>query len=466
VLPESDAAALEGALMDASVQRGVESKALRSTDREEAPAPPATRPAPPARGPATPSLPGPDVYGYRLPNGIRLYVVPRRDVPVVAARAAFAGGLLAENADTAGLSSFTASMWLRGTQSLSAAEFARQTEGLAAEIDGFSGRSSLGLTLETLAEKLEPALELFAQVLLEPAFESAEIEKERRETLAAIDRREDRLAQRAFLLFAETHYRSHPYRQPLLGTRHAVPRFDRDLIRAHHDRLIRARNCTLAFAGDVDPDDLAMRISALLGGLDAGAFQAPDPSPEAAPREIRTAELRKERAQGHLVIGFRGLCVDDEDRFALEVISQLLAGQGGRLFLELRDRRSLAYTVNAVNVEGVAPGYFGVYIATAPDKLEAARRGLLEELQRVVDGPPDPADLERAKRYLIGNFAIDQQRNASHAALVSLDSLYGLGPDAYRAYPDRVESVTSEDVLRVARRVIDLTAYTQAQVRP
>ncbi len=466
VLPESDAAALGRAVVEASVARGIESKALRSASREEVPAALTPRPAAAARGAASVCLPGPDVFGYTLPNGVSLYVVPRRDVPVVAARAAFAGGLLAEDADTAGLSSFTASMWLRGTQSLSAAEFARQTEGMAAEIDGFSGRSSLGLTLETLAEKLEPALELFAQVLLEPAFEPEEIEKERRETLAAIDRREDRLAQRAFLLFAETHYRSHPYRQPMLGTRHSVPRFDRDLLRAHHDRLIRARNCSLAFAGDVDPDALAERISAHLGGLDAGAFQAPEPAPEPAPREIRTAEVRKERAQGHLVIGFRGLCVGDGDRFALDVITQLLAGQGGRLFLELRDRRSLAYTVNAVNVEGVAPGYFGVYIATAPEKLEDARRGLLEELQRVVDGPPDPADLERAKRYLIGNFAIDQQRNATHAALVSLDALYGLGPDAYRTYPDHVESVTSEEVLRVARRVIDLNAYTQAQVRP
>ncbi len=166
------------------------------------------------------------------------------------------------------------------------------------------------------------------------------------------------------------------------------------------------------------------------------------------------------------MIGFRGLTVDDEDRYALEVISQLLAGQGGRLFLELRDRRSLAYALNAVNVEGVAPGYFAVYIATAPEKYEEARSGLLEQLARLAASPPDEGELDRARRYLAGAFAIDRQRNAAHAAHVALDALYGLGADASRDHPARIASVSKDDVLRVAQRVIDLDAYTLAAVRP
>ncbi len=180
-----------------------------------------------------------------------------------------------------------------------------------------------------------------------------------------------------------------------------------------------------------------MRVSTHLAGLEGGAFEAPSPALEEPPREIREAEIRKDRAQAHLVIGFRGVSVHDDDRFALEVISQLLAGQGGRLFLELRDRRGLAYAVNAVNVEGVAPGFFAVYIATAPEKLDEARSGLLEELDRLVQAPPAPDELERAKRYLVGTHAIDRQRNAVHAAHAALDGLYGLGPDAMRPYPEQ-----------------------------
>lgn len=409
---------------------------------------------------------GPDVIGYELPGGGALHVIPRPEVPVVAARAAFLGGLLAENAGNSGITAFLTSMWLRGTRGHSAADFARSAESLAIEIDGFCGRSSLGMTLEAPSSQLDQALDLFAEALLEPSLDVDEIERERRDTLAAIERREDRLGQRAFLLFTETHFQNHPYRQSLLGSEEAVASIDRAALEAHHAWLIRAPNLSLAVSGRVDPDAVAARVSARLSDLEAGAFERPAPPDEPPPREIRSAELRKDRAQAHLVIGFRGLTVADPDRLTLEVISQILAGQGGRLFLELRDRRSLAYSVSAMNVEGFAPGYFAVYIATSPEKFEDAHTGLLEELRKLVEAPPEDWELDRARRYLIGNFVIDQQRNAVHAAQVSLDTLYGLGPRDHAAYPERIAAVGKEDVLRVARRIIDLDAYTLATVRP
>jgi zinc protease len=447
VRSEAFARELDGATIAAAVRRGVESN---------------------ARAFAVPRAIGTrsEIHSYALRDGGRLHVIPRRSVPVVAARAAFLGGLLSEDAETSGLTHFLTSMWLRGTRSHSTADFARATESLAAEIDGFCGRSSLGATLETPVEGLEPALELLAEVLLAPAFDPDEIERERSDILAAIERREDRLGQKAFLLFAETHFRSHPYRQSLLGTAESVAAFDAEQVAAHHRRLVRAPNLSLAIAGDVDPDEIAVRLSAHLAGLEGGAFETPAPCPEEPPHEIREAEIHKDRAQAHLVIGFRGVNVHDEDRFALELISQLLAGQGGRLFLELRDRRGLAYAVNAVNIEGMAPGYFAVYIATAPEKLDEARTGLLEELDRLVQAPPANGEFERAKRYLVGANAIDRQRNTVHAAHAALDGLYGLGPDAMCAYPERIAAVGAEDLLRTARRIIQLDTYTLALVRP
>jgi zinc protease len=150
----------------------------------------------------------------------------------------------------------------------------------------------------------------------------------------------------------------------------------------------------------------------------------------------------------------------------LDVITQLLAGQGGRLFLELRDRRGLAYSVSAVNVEGAAPGFFAVTIGTSPEKLDEARRGILDELETLVAGPPPADELARARRYLIGNFEIDRQRSAVRAAHMAIDALYGLGPEAQRTYAASIAAVTAEDVLRVARRVIDLAAPVEAVIRP
>jgi len=407
----------------------------------------------------------PELVSYALPGGAALHVVPRRSVPLVAARAALRGGLLAEDPSTSGLTAFLASMWLRGTEGHSAAAFARAVESRAADIDVFAGRSSFGLTLEAPSAALEPAFDLFCEVLAEPAFDAAELERERSETLAAIERREDRLGQRAFQLLAEQLFLEHPYRMPTLGSAEVIGVLDRDGVIAHHERLVRTPNLVVAVAGDVDPDAVAHMLSVRLAELDRSAFTPPFPPLEDPPREIRRAELRKDRAQAHLAIGFRGVSVADDDRFVLELISQLLAGQSGRLFLELRDRQGLAYSVTATSVEGVAPGYFAVYIATSPEKLDVARAGLLDQLQRLVDSALRDAELEAARRHLIGNFAIDRQRNAVHAAQASLNALYGLGADASSSYPERIRAIGGKDVLRVAQRIVRLDAYCEAAVR-
>jgi zinc protease len=324
----------------------------------------------------------------------------------------------------------------------------------------------MGAHLEVTSENLLPALDLFAEVLLEPGFDAEEIERERRETLAAIDRREDQLAQRAFALFQQTEFETHPYRQSIIGERETVERFDAATIQAHQDRLIQLPNLVLSVAGDVDPDEIAAAMSSRLSGLSPGPFALESPPPEPERSGVREARWSKDREQAHLVIGFRGLTVDDPDRHVLEVISQILAGQGGRLFLDLRDKRSLAYSVSAMNIEGVAPGFFAVYIATSPDKLDVAERGIHEHLDRLVSEAPGADELVHTKRHLTGNYAIDQQRNAARAAHIALDSLYGLGPREHLAYPEHIEAVTRDDVLRVAQRVLRLDAYTLALVAP
>jgi zinc protease len=446
LLPEEDRTSVDEAVIRRAVSRGVERAARKMR-------------APVARSRA------PECVSYELPGGAALHVVSRPQVPIFAARAALRGGLLAEDASTSGLTAFLASMWLRGTASHSAAGFSRAIESRAADIDAFSGRSSFGLTLEAPSTSLEATLDLFAEALLQPAFDPAEIERERAETLAAIERREDRLGQRTFLLLTEQLYREHPYRMPTLGRAEVIAGLDRETVLAHHQRLVKAGNLVIAVAGDVDPDAIARAIASRLVDLDASPFTEPAPPLEPTPDAIRRAELVKDREQAHLAIGFRGVSVADEDRFALEVISQILAGQSGRLFLELRDKQGLAYSVTATSVEGLAPGYFAVYIATSPQKLERARAGLFAELERLIESAPAIEEVDAARRHLLGNFAIDRQRNAVHAAQTSLNALYGLGRDAGDRYPGQIAAVGPEDVLRVARRIVKLDAYTEAVVR-
>jgi len=445
VMPEA-APALAPAALEAAVASGVTRTARRF--------------ATPRRGEAAERI-----HSYALPNGVRAFVLPRREVPVVAVRAAALGGQLAEREETAGIGSFLSGVWLRGTATRSSAEFAHTVESLAADIDAFSGRSSLGLTLDCTSDAFAEMLPLWAETLGFPAFDQEEIERERRDVLAGLERREDRLGARAFDLFQLAHFQRHPYRLPMPGTKESVASFDADAIAAHHAALIRPDNLVVAVVGDIDPDEAAGALARELADLvqdDTKPLVLPEPEP--APREIRRASERKDRAQAHLVLGFRGAAIDDPDREALDVLAQVLAGQGGRLFLELRDRQSLAYSVSATNIVGYAPGTFCIYIATAPDKLEIAQRGILVELERLLASAPSESETERARRYLCGAHAIAQQRSGQRALAMALDARYGRGVDADRHFPERVRAVSAADVLRVARRFIDLRAYTVASV--
>jgi zinc protease len=405
-------------------------------------------------------------FDASLPNGLSIHVLKRSEVPVAAVRFACLGGLLTEDRSTSGLTRFLNAMWTRGTERRGAAEFAEDVESLAAEIDGFSGRNSVGLSLDCLSETLEPALDLFAEALLTPRFDTEEIESERRETLAALERRNDRLGSRAFQLFAETEFEHHPYRLTVAGEPDSVESFTAANLRSHAARLLWANRASIAVVGDVDPERVGQILADRFGSLGRADSDFEMPPADPRPVGVRESELRMDRAQAHLVMGFRGLTLDDPDRHALELISQILAGQGGRLFLELRDRQSLAYTVSASNVEGLAEGYYSIYIATAPDKIDRARAGILEEIDRLQTERPEPAELERAIRYGTGSFAIDAQRSHARAAHLALDSIYGLGPDHADLYPEQLAQVTADDVLRVAQRVFRLDALTTSSVRP
>lgn len=408
----------------------------------------------------------PGLFRYRLGNGLRVIVKPVHSVPLVSMRISFLGGLLAESEADQGLTSFLAEMLDRGTERRSAGQLAKEVEDIAGSLEGFSGRNSFGISGEFLAESLEEGLDLFADVLLHPAFDASEIEKLREDRIAALRRREDNLSSRAFDLLFEAMYPGHPYRFPTIGTPKSVTAFDRAALVSYWERYARPHDAVLAVVGDVDPDRFVERLSEKLGDWGArGDAELPARTRPPAPSRAREAVLEKNKNQVHVVVGFPGLDIRDPDAPALQVLSQILAGQGGRLFLELRDRQSLAYSVTAFSIEGIDPGVFAVYIASAPEKLEDARNGLISELRKVVEQPVSAEELTRARNFLIGSHAVALQRFGTQASQLSLDELYGLGATHHLGYAERIDAVKLEDLVRVARRLIHIDRPTIAIVR-
>jgi len=401
-----------------------------------------------------------------LPNGARLILREERTTPLVAMRAAFVSGLRFETEENNGITTLLSRMLTRGTASLGAEEIQHVMDACAGSIAGAGGRNSVSLRTEALSRHFDRAFTLFADCLLDPAFPDDELERERSLVLQEIAAREDRPSSLAFDAFSRALFQVHPYRMPQIGERTTVERLDAEQLRSHHRRFHDPSRMVLAIIGDVNRSEALDRARTLFGGAGEESSPLPEIPHESPPGQRLRVHRTLARAQAHVVMGFQGLTLFDPDRHALEVLSTVLSGMGGRLFTELRDKRSMAYTVTSMAVEGIDPGYFAVYIGTSPDKREAAEAGMEAELQKVLDQPITAAELERAKAHLIGTHEIGLQRNAARAALLALDGVYGLGLDNFEHYDERIQSVTAEDIMRVARRIIRLDRAVVAVVGP
>ena len=403
---------------------------------------------------------------FTLPNGVRMIVARRANVPVFAIRAAMLGGVLGETPADNGISNFVAEMLSRGTLDHSREELAEDIESLAASLSGFSGQNSLGVSGTFLSATFADAVPLFLELLREPAFDAAEVEKTRRELLLSIKNRGDDTSRVAFDLAFKTVYPTHPYGMTALGESESISAITVSDLKRFSARALDPRNLVVAVVGDVDEDEVMTDLGDELAELDPVADPIVAPRAATLPATIRREFKESERRQAHVVLAYPSVDFTDPDRFPLSVLDNILSGQGGRLFYELRDHQSLAYSVTAFFTKGLARGLFGGYIATDPSKAKVAVDGLLAEFAKLRGQLADPSELARAQRYLIGSREIGLQTAGALAEEMAFNELYGLGYRAGWSYAKSISAVSLEDVERVAKRYLDPAVRAEVVVGP
>lgn len=391
---------------------------------------------------------------FRLPSGVQVYVRENRNLPLVSIRSASLGGLRSETKALNGITHLISSLLTKGTAHRTSREITEESESLSGHIDGYLGRNLLGVSGTFLSERIVEGLDLFFDILLNPSFPEDEVAKEKSLTLTAIRNEEDSLSHLAMKNFMAALYPKHPYGLPSLGTSASVKRIKRKDLVKHYAATVHPGNLTLSIVGDVSVEDIKERLKDKLAAWKAPKSRLKTPAmPQAPKKAIEVVAVRK-KLQAHIVYGFLGTTVKNSDRYALEVMNNVLSGQGGRLFIELRDKRGLAYAVSSSTQEGLEPGYISVYMGTDVSKLEDSLKGIRAELDRIRQEPVSEAEIERSKRFIIGNYELDLQKNASVAALTAYHAAYGLGTGEIFRYPERIEAVTQQDILRVAKKYI------------
>jgi len=405
------------------------------------------------------------VYFYELPNGVRVAIKPRRGSPLVSMGIVVRGGVLREGRGRSGITGLMARVSVKGTRSRSAAALAEATEALGGTISPSVVPDLFQWTLGVPSRHFAAGFALLADAALRPAFREEEVERERRIALSDLEQVRDDMYRYPYRLFLQAAFPEHPYGASLGETEASLRGADRDALERWHRAEVLEGAPRVVVVGDVDPDAASEVIARELAEVRPGPVLA-EPSFAAWPEGPREQADRRGKAQTALVLGFPGPRRDEEDdAHAMEVLANILSGLGGRLFEELRSRRSLAYTVTAYPITRWRGGAFAAYIATSPEREEEARRGLLEEFERLAEECVSADELERAQQYTIGAWKIRSQTNGAQLADLADALLLGRGLVELREFEDRIRAVTPVAIRDAVQRYFDPNRLVEGIVR-
>ena len=419
----------------------------------------------PKAGTAKPISAG-EVQKFELSNGLRLLVREDARLPLVAVGAVFRSGLLAETPQTNGVTRLMAKALLKGTTTRTAEQIANEIEAVGGSMSSEASNNTFNVSLEVTKPDVRLAVELLSDVLLNAIMPEKAIAREKEIQLAAIKQEEEQMTTVARNILRQALFTQHPYALRANGSIDSVQRLTQKDLLEFRDRYVVAKNGVIFVFGDVKAAEVRQLFEKALGGMRPGALALTDAHPAAPLSKTESVESRKDKAQGIIMVGYRGADIFSPDRYALQLIDEASSDLGSRFFIRIREQMGLAYYVGASQMEGLVPGLFAFYLGTDPQKIEPVKTALLDEIRKLATDGLTNEELARAKKKLIGQQEIANQSNDSFGYQCALDELYGLGFNYYKSLQHNLEAVSLDDIKRVAAKYFRDQPYVLATVRP
>src|SRR5205809_5356788 len=407
-----------------------------------------------------------EVQKFELSNGLRLLVREDRRLPLVTMGAVFRSGLLAETPQTNGITRLMAKVMLKGTKTRTAEQIANQIEAVGGSIASDGGNNSFNVQVGITKLDVNLGVELLSDVLLNATMPEKAIAREKEIQIAAIQQEEEQLTSVARNIMRQALFPQHPYALRQNGSIESVQRLTQKDLIGFRDRYVVGQNGVVFVFGDVNAAEVKQLFEQALGKMKPGALALTDAKPSTPLGKPETVESHRDKAQGVIMVGFRGASLSSPDRYALDLIDEASSDLGSRFFVRIREQMGLAYYVGAGQMQGLVPGLFSFYLGTDPQKIEPVKTALLDEIHKLANDGLTPDELARAKKKLIGQQEIANQSNDAFGYHCALDELYGLGFDYYKQLEHDVNTVTLEDTKQVAAKYFRDQPYVLATVRP
>jgi predicted Zn-dependent peptidase len=402
-----------------------------------------------------------------LNNGLRVLTADMPQVQSVTCMIMLAAGSRYETPDTNGIAHFAEHMFFKGTERRpSARDIGMEVDGLGGEFNAFTSKEYTGYYVRCAAEYRDRALDVLVDMLRNSKFESDEIEREKGVIVEEMNMYYD--TPRDFIggVYDQLLYGDQPLGWDIIGKKETVRAATRDTFLGYVDRWYKPERMVVGLGGRLDGDPLAT-IERLLGDLEPQETGEPAPVELSANGGSQVTIHHKDSDQAHLCLGVRSYPLGHPDRYALQLLATVLGtGMSSRLFTEVRERRGLAYYVFAHNQSYTDAGSLysqaGVDITRADEAVETIRN----EFRRIADEAVPSEELEKARALAKGRFVLRLENPQGM-------TLFGLSREVLEGEaeePDAVleglDSVTAEDVQRVAQDVIGSNGLNLALIGP
>lgn len=388
------------------------------------------------------------------PSGIEAWLVREPATPLVALNYAFQGGSSQDAPEKSGTANLVSGMLDEGAGDLDSNAFHERLEKRAIEMSFQVGRDYIYGSLRTLNEHRDEAFDLLRLALTKPRFDAAALERVRGQELANLRRESTNPNNLASQAWWSTAFPNHPYGRQSKGTLETVPRITADDLRDYARRVFARNELVISIVGDVDAKKAGELIDHAFGGLPAKNNLSPVAA--ASPTGLgRRIVINLDVPQAVVTFGGNGLDRNDPDFMAAYIVNHILGGGSfsSRLYREVREKRGLAYGVSDSLVWFKRAAVVLGGTATRADRTADAIGIIETETKRMADEGPTPEEMETAKSFLKGSYALSLDSSGKVAAQLTQIQLDKLGIDYIQRRSAMIDAVTIEDAKRVAKRL-------------
>ncbi|HAZ12788.1 MAG: hypothetical protein A2X86_04220 [Bdellovibrionales bacterium GWA2_49_15] len=379
----------------------------------------------------------------QLQPGITLFYRQNKTAPTFILHTYLKGGLADESVKNNGLYNLLSSQLTNGHKYISYDELRKFMDDHAASLSGFSGKNAYGLTLHGQSDHFYALADHFFNSLINPTFPGKYFKLEKGLHLRAILNEKEDTVRQCFNSVAKIMFAGHPYALSPLGTKESVTSLTETAVKRTHYANLKNKEMLITYCGDKNLEEILPFIQNFVSALPPRKIVKPKPFHFKHRAQSKGIDFPREQAQIYI-----GLPIGDfthPDHIYIKMLSTFLSGQSSELFMDVRDKKGLCYSVAPIHFSALNGGHFGIYMGSGKDKVQDAIKAIVDLFKKYKTSHMSRADFERIKKMIKGQNILNLQTNEDYATTYSVPILHNKGIDFIHEVQTKIDQTTYEN---------------------